>query len=150
VGATEIEDWFPLLSSGTYKITSPVDLGYNCIAWAAEDIVHKWWPDRLNLGFWPNGVPRAETLDAFEQAYATHGYKRCLNGAPVPGFQKIVVYVSADGKPTHAARQLPDGTWTSKLGDCEDIMHVSPDGVSGDLYGSPALFMMRPDPNHCP
>lgn len=48
-----------------------------------------------------------------------------------------------DGSPTHAARQLPDGTWTSKLGKDVDISHDSLDGLSGDRYGTPALILRR-------
>jgi len=44
---------------------------------------------------------------------------------------------------THAARQLPDGRWTSKLGRLEDIEHDTPDDVAGGLYREVAQFMKR-------
>jgi hypothetical protein len=44
---------------------------------------------------------------------------------------------------THAARQLPTGKWTSKLGKAEDIEHDSPDDVAGGIYGEVVLFMRR-------
>lgn len=44
---------------------------------------------------------------------------------------------------THAARQLPTGKWTSKLGRSEDIEHTTPEAVSGTTYGAMVCFMGR-------
>ena len=38
-------------------------------------------------------------------------------------FDKIAVFANDQGIPTHAARQLPSGRWSSKLGELEDIEH---------------------------
>jgi len=43
---------------------------------------------------------------------------------------------------THAARQLDDGTWTSKLGSLEDITHEL-QALEGADYGHVVLFMKR-------
>jgi hypothetical protein len=48
------------------------------------------------------------------------------------------------GKPTHAARQVGYGKWTSKLGSLVDIEHDI-NGVSGTRYGSVAVIMKRPN-----
>ena len=56
---------------------------------------------------------------------------------------KIAIYAHDDGQPTHAARQLPDGRWTSKMGHLEDIEHRVVDDVNGPQYGSPVRFMRR-------
>jgi hypothetical protein len=45
--------------------------------------------------------------------------------------------------PKHAARQLPSGRWTSKLGPMEDIEHALHD-LTGMAYGSVVLVMKRP------
>ena len=58
------------------------------------------------------------------------------------GSKKIAIYQSG-GLPTHAARQLPDGQWTSKLGRNIDISHTLP-GLEGPEYGQVAVFMRRP------
>ena len=50
----------PNLSSENHRITSPATSRYNCIAWAANCTTSFWWP--LRPGFWPQGVPRKETL----------------------------------------------------------------------------------------
>ena len=48
------------------------------------------------------------------------------------------------GAPTHAAWQRPDGRWTSKLGDNEDIIHDKLDGLAGPKYGTVTVFLKRP------
>jgi hypothetical protein len=47
--------------------------------------------------------------------------------------------------PKHAARQLPNGRWTSKLGVSEDIEHALHD-LTGLIYGSVALVFKRLTP----
>lgn len=58
------------------------------------------------------------------------------------GFQKVAFFVGANGVPTHAARQLPSGLWTSKLGEWEDIEHTL-HALEGDIYGTVALLLKR-------
>ena len=60
------------------------------------------------------------------------------------GYEKLALFVNAQGKPTHAARSLPNLAWTSKLGNGEDIQHPTAESVGGRTYGSIALFMKRP------
>jgi hypothetical protein len=114
---------FPNLAQEGYTTVSPATRIYNCIAWAAGRQDQWWWPDPGNFYFCPSGVPRAETLDVFFQAFAQMGYDRCDNGDLEAGFKKVAFYESA-GIPTHAARQLLDGSWTSKLGKNVDITHT--------------------------
>ena len=56
------------------------------------------------------GVPRLETLGAFQDAFATLGYVAGERADLEVGFEKIVLFAEVDGTPTHAARQLRDGT----------------------------------------
>ena len=62
-----------------------------------------------------------------------------------PGFQKVALYGSALIY-THAARQLPTGKWTSKLGGGVDIEHDTPDAVGGGIYGEVVDIMKRAIP----
>ena len=59
------------------------------------------------------------------------------------GFVKVALYGS-NLFYTHAARQLPNGKWTSKLGRGEDIEHDSPDDVAAGVYGAVLGVMKRP------
>jgi hypothetical protein len=139
-----IEKTFPGLRGSGYKVTSPPDDLYNCIAWAAGDVNSWWWPDepdQPDSAFWPPGVPRLETLDTFRQAFATLGYEICDDGRPEPGYEKIALF-ALGGLPKHAARQLPNGRWTSKLGPMEDIEHEL-GALTGSVYGSVAFLMKR-------
>ncbi|HYK87625.1 MAG TPA: hypothetical protein VE398_02575 [Acidobacteriota bacterium] len=136
-----LEDVFPNLRTSGYTITSPRDPTYNCIAWAANEMDRWWWPNPSY--YWPNGVPRSETLEAFTQAYATLGFTPCEDATLEFEYEKIVIYVNSAGIPTHAARQLPNGRWTSKLGKFEDIEHTDTSGLDSPVYGSVAIVLRR-------
>ena len=139
-----LERVFPKLVSTGYQVTSPATTDYNCIAWAAGDDAEWWWPDRSGFGYWPPHIERAETLEAFIAAYGTLGYEPCADGELEADHEKVALYVDAHSKPTHAARQLPSGNWTSKLGEWEDIEHNSPEGVAGMVYGTVRQYLRRP------
>lgn len=135
---------FPDLKETEYVVRSRQTARYNCIAWAADDNKHPWWPDALGIGYWPQSVPREETLVAFQMAFASLHYMPCDDGELEQGFEKVAIFVDAGG-PTHVAWQKPDGTWTSKMGPFEDIDHQRLDLMRGPRgYGKPKAFMRRP------
>jgi hypothetical protein len=136
---------FPRLTRTNSRPTSPKNAEYNCIAWAADDMSRPWWPDKNGIGYWPIGVPREATLEAFVAAYETIGYVPCDNGDLEETVEKIAIYADADGCPTHAARQLKTGKWTSKLGSSAtiDIEHDSPHDIAGNVYGQVVTFLKR-------
>jgi len=134
---------FPKLNSANSRPTSPHDEGYNCIAWAADDTDYWWWPDAMGQKYWPPDVPREETLDAFMKAYGLQGYIERCDATVEPGRQKVAIYTASNGKPTHAARQIPDGWWASKLGQQIDIEHEFA-ALDGPAYGTIAVILARP------
>ena len=134
---------FPGLRSCQYLVTSPATPCYNCIAWSAEDDSRWWWPDPFGQGYWPIDAPRELSIQAFIKAYSLDGYETCKDGVLESGFQKIAIFVDSNMLPTHAARQLPSGAWTSKLGPQEDIEHESVNGVAGNVYGVVQQYMKR-------
>ena len=82
-------------------------------------------------------------LAALEQVFRTLGYESCGTEVSLePGFVKVALYGSGLLY-THAARQLPNGKWTSKLGRGEDIEHDAPDDVAGGVYGVVMGVMKR-------
>ena len=115
------------------------------MAYAAGKNTVWWWPvgEETEGVFWPEGVPRIETLEAFIVAFHTEGYTPCEDGELEEGFEKIALYVDADGKPAHAAKQLSSGSWTSKLGEWEDIEHKTLDSISCPTYGIAISFLRR-------
>ncbi|BAZ15895.1 hypothetical protein NIES4071_77680 [Calothrix sp. NIES-4071] len=138
------ENKFPNLSLTEYSVTSKQSELYNCFAWAAgED--NRWWSpiDPENINYWVEGVAVELTISAFVQAYQTLGYEVCDNSELEPGFKKIAIYGDSDGEATHAARQLPNGKWTSKLGRWQDIEHEL-EGLIGEMYGDVKQILKRP------
>ena len=132
---------FPALNVFNSAETSPATNRYNCIAWAAGEDRRFWWPHPSY--FWPKGAPRIVTIAAFVDAFATLGYSVCSNDRLDFGLQKVALY-TLNGIPTHMARQLSDGAWTSKLGTSVDIRHKTLTALSGPAYGNPFLAMHRP------
>lgn len=139
-----IEKLFPNLLNSDYSVESLATTEYNCIAWAAGDTEVWWEPDPLSLCYWPPKIPRTYTLEAYIKAYETLGYTVCEDVGYESGFEKIAIFVNYKREPTHAARQLSSGYWTSKLGDLEDIEHATLDDLAGSLYGSVAVILKRP------
>jgi hypothetical protein len=139
----DLESVFPHLIGSSYAITSPSTPEYNCIAWAAGDSERWWWPVAGSFAYWPPNIPLQESLDAFIKAFGSIGFTPCGNANIEQGYEKIALYVDSNGKPTHAARQLPNGRWTSKLGKIEDIEHEL-DGLTGSVYGTVAQILKRP------
>ena len=139
-----METFFPMLQSSAYKVTSPATIEYNCIAWAAGDTETWWWPDPFDQYFWPSGILREETIDAFVKAFEFLGYTICRDANYETGYEKVAIYAKLDGRPTHAARQIDSEKWTSKIGGLEDIEHGI-NSLSGDIYGEPIVYMKRPN-----
>ncbi len=136
--------WYPLLDPQNYVVTSDETDDYNCVGWAAiPDDPFQWWPlpDAPEY-YWPPGARRDETIEAFIEGFGTLRYQVCEAGDLEPGVEKIAIY-ALRGVPTHVARQLSDGRWTSKLGVWEDIEHHASRDLAGGRYGSPEVFMSR-------
>ena len=138
-----LEASFPRLRETGYRITSPATNEYNCIAWAAGESDRWWWPDPSGISYWPEGAPRQETLEAFLVAFSTVGFELCSSEVPEGGVEKVAIYVNALGEPTHMARQLSSGGWTSKLGKSEDIEHQFDSLDGSQVYGSVAYILKR-------
>jgi hypothetical protein len=131
---------FPRLTPANHRPTSPAAIEYNCVAWAAGDTEHWWQPGE----YWPAETPPEEYgIAALVAAFESLGFEPCKGWGLEPGFEKVALYGNTFLY-THAARQLPGGKWTSKLGKAEDIEHETPDVVAGGIYGEVVEIMRRP------
>jgi hypothetical protein len=130
---------FPGLKETGYYLSSEADDQYNCIAWAASIDSEFWSP--LPGYRWPG--ERTLLVESLVSLFADLGYVLCESDSREEGYEKIAIYAQR-GVWKHAARQLSDGKWTSKLGPDEDIVHVELDGLDGPLYGSVHSIMRRP------
>lgn len=149
-----VKSYFENIKDDDFVITSPFDAKYNCIAHAAEDSEKWWWAvDTATAGndvFWFDDVPNQAALENFILAFRKLGYQNCENSDLEDGFEKVAIYVSIKdevyspkGTPTHMARQLSDGTWTSKLGQDVDITHKSLGSIEGKTYGIVKQILKR-------
>jgi hypothetical protein len=119
--------------------------GYNCIAWAAGKTDKWWWPDGDPCAFWPIPLDPLDpvTVEQFIRAFATEGYSVCKSPRFENGYEKVAIFLDDIGEPTHAARLLPSGAWTSKMGSLEDIEHSTLAAVEGRKYGKAKVFLKK-------
>jgi hypothetical protein len=120
---------FPRLFGGEYSVTSPKSKKYNCLAWAAGH-ANRWWQQPPN-GYWPDGIPEDGSFEAAVRLFESLGFSRTEDPGHEQGAMKIAVYgKDSEGTAlllwTHAARQLENGRWTSKIGALQDIEHDTP------------------------
>jgi len=142
----DVERWiheeFPYLRDRSYRVTSLYCEDYNCIAWAVGDTENWWSPDEDS--YWPENVRRDDSLEAFLEAFRTKQYELCAFDETVEeNREKIVLFIDHNGKPTHAAKQLDSGAWTSKLGRVWDIEHDALRGVECNEYGHAKYMLSR-------
>ena len=88
------------------------------------------------------GLPLGDNIENFTKAFCeVLGYEVCSDGELEPGYLKLAIYaIGNDTK--HMARQLSDGSWTSKLGVERDITHTLA-AVEGQHYGNVVQFLKR-------
>jgi hypothetical protein len=139
-----VEAQIPRLAEHDYRISSPKDPKYNCFAYAAGDTARVWSPVLLGSGVhWPPGIPALPSLTGVIDAYEVVGFERCESPSLEEGYEKIAIFADPASDPRHAARQMPNGEWTSKLGDYVDIEHREVAAVGGEKYGEPVVYMRR-------
>lgn len=141
---------FPNLANAKWRIKSPCDDNYQCIAWAACQVNREWWPWQLTRYYWPPGfakfpaltpVPVASFAEVFEKLF---GYRQCAGAEFELGYQKIAIYTNGSLGVTHMARQqLLGKRWLSKLGSEEDIVHDTLADVGQGSYGAAVYYMKR-------
>jgi hypothetical protein len=143
MGNSDLERHFPGLVPGAYKVTSPSDPQYNCAGWAAGE-THRWWDPTSGGGYyWPAGVAQDQSVAALIAVFATLQYQPCSDPRLEPEAEKLAIYADAQGLPTHVARQLLSGAWTSKLGGSEDVEHATLAALEGGLYGKVVQCLRR-------
>jgi hypothetical protein len=136
---------FPELNDDNHKKTSEWDPRYNCIGFATGTKLW-WWPLRVPgvNRYWPPGIPQENTIDAHAKAFEFKGYAECADGSFEVGFEKVAIFAK-DGVPTHAARQIDEYCWTSKLGGNVDIEHELR-SIEGNIYGKVVRYLKRHKP----
>jgi hypothetical protein len=116
-----LESLLPGLRGSGCVVTSPEDIRCDGLAWAAEDEEHWWWPNEDS--HWPEEAAREETIAAVVAAYGVLGFVSGEGLLVEQEYEDMVIYTSRDGTPTHVARQLQFGLWSSKRGLLQDVEH---------------------------
>ncbi|TDX84410.1 DUF7689 domain-containing protein [Epilithonimonas xixisoli] len=137
-----IPEHFPNTKIEPLIITSPITNDYNCIAWAFGCSNLWFWPDSEGLYFWPKEIPRECTKEAFIKLYELIGYEVCFDESFEEGKEKVVIYLNSNEEPTHAAKQIDNNFWSSKLGPHNDVSH-SLFALEDGVYGNARIFMKR-------
>ena len=132
---------FPELASEDFEIVEEPSNRYNCIAYAAGDTSDWWWPDGIN--YWPPWATLTERIESLIEAFTGLGYQQCDGSNVEGGYQKVALY-EGQGEMKHAAAQMPNGAWRSKMGQGPVIEHRSPESLAGGPYGEVHCFMRRP------
>jgi hypothetical protein len=109
---------------------------YNCIAHSVQMVLTYIWPDEDEEYSWPPNLDRNDHIDTFVKFYRACGFEPCSDASLEQAYEKVILY-GVDKTVLHAARQLPDGSWTSKVGDLTDVMHVTPNVVTSHRNGTP-------------
>jgi hypothetical protein len=132
LSSQDIKLAFPKIQNISSSKTSDPDPCYNCIAWAFGDNNRFWWPNK-KWAYWPLQTMGMSDSEAFADLFLKGGWHTTDNH----GFETHSIKVSLfalNGVPTHAARLLPSGKWTSKLGAWIDISHEFSE-LDGPEYG---------------
>jgi hypothetical protein len=151
----QLEQEIPSLATTEWRIRSPFNDTYQCIAWAASRTDRKWWPWDHPEFYWPPGFPKLQPGSLVPASYFVEvfdrqlGYQPCQSASFEIGYQKVAIYANGLGV-THMARQHFFGRgWLSKLGIEEDIFHLELKDVEGDIapmawqYGRVVQIMRR-------
>lgn len=133
--------------SGKFRKTSDESPRYNCLAWALGINWTFFSPERRHAGYyWPPGIPREWTMPNIRKIFYRHGFTEETDDRTIEeGFDKVAVYVeeNTEGVPSHFAKQLPNGKWSSKMGDLIDMEHDDLDCLQGECYGSLYVILKR-------
>lgn len=96
--------------------------------------------------YWPMPKSREKSIQQhFDELFAHLGWEECDDRSVEAGCVKIALYCK-DGEPTHAARLLSNGFWTSKLGQNVDISHSLEELEGGDYGSVSRIFALKPKP----
>lgn len=131
---------FPKLASEDFEVAERPSEQYNCIAYTAGD-TSKWWDHNKNH-YWPAHATRSNSIESLVEVFAGLGFEPCPDGRVEEGYQKVALY-EEQGEWTHAALQMPNGRWRSKMGQGPVIEHQNPESLSDGPYGNVAFYMRR-------
>ena len=136
----KLKHW-PNLTKGSFDYASEHTVEYNCVAWALGEM-HRLY-DSYGYDF-PQDLKEKHTVENYAEFFRRHGFEICSDGSLEKGMEKLALYADKNGEFMHVARQKTTGNWTSKMGDYEDVDHLTLRALQGTDYGEVVIFMRRP------
>lgn len=147
---------FPNLKDDKFfKISSPEDPNYNCIAWAFHLFQNRWMeppagtyiPELDAVTWWPEGATEGTDISCLVEAFQKNSFQLCDSWEHESGYIKVALYHNPTNNCwTHASRESRSGKyWLSKLGQSNDIHHGTPFSIEGAFYGKVYCFLKRED-----
>jgi hypothetical protein len=138
------DTWPGLVLDQNYRRTSNPSINYNGLAWALGTMQRNFDPQKIAGYYWPPGIPREQNITSYLKVLESQKYDLiAADDRLEEGWEKIAVYVNAEGEPRHFAHQLEDGKWESKLADLIDIVHDDLECLEGDHFGRVNCVVMR-------
>ena len=131
---------FHRLSYEGFEFVGEPSKRYNCIAYAAGDTTNPW--SHYGDNYWPEHATRSADIQSLVEVFAGLGFVQCRDSSLEDGYEKVALY-EKQGEWMHAALQTPNGRWRSKMGQGPVIEHLSPESLSGGMYGNPTIYMRR-------
>lgn len=119
----------------SFDVLGPANRKYDSFAWGLN-VLDAW--------VWPG-----TSVEDFDRLAADLGYRRQkgLDYTLSKNMDKLVLYgkkrADSTVEPSHLARQLADGSWSSKLGALPLIRHATPEDLSGSTCGVPIAVYTR-------
>jgi hypothetical protein len=139
----DLEWRHPNLARDGYRITSAHSLRYNCVAWALGE-THRWYQaGREPNWYWPDGVLADGSLSSYVDVFVHAGFEPCDSREWEPGCEKIAIYANEDGDFTHVAKMIDAETWTSKVGQLDDIEHRTVESLEDERFGTVVHVLRR-------
>ena len=138
--AQALTEAFPNLANENFEVVGGPSDRYNCVAYAANKKDQPW--DYNHRGHWPPWANRNDRIESLKQVFLGLECEECRDSELEDGYQKVALF-EVQGQAKHAALQMPNGRWRSKIGDGPLIEHDTPESLAGELYGNPTVFLRR-------
>lgn len=140
--ARQLSRFYPNLTPLNYCVTSDETKDYNCGAWATgrQD-------ENVDFSQDEEGNPIYNlSVAPYIAHYESLGFQKCESRDLEDGIEKIAIFEQY-GEFSHVCAQLENGSWASKLGEWEDIIHLTLEALEGKgqyCYGEVKTIMKRP------
>ena len=120
-----------------FIIPNTKDDNYNCVGYSLE--INEFVSHHIGR-YWIDSIERSGSINNLIKVFEYFGFERS-DSSVEEGYKKIVIYGNR-GFASHAAIQLDDIWYQSKMGEYEICKHKL-EAIEGILYGYPKVWMKK-------